>query len=97
MVERGQVTGIAEPGGERPGRERGCLFRLLHMQRHGIDQFDRVANGRKPAGVCAGAASDIEESGGRRWQHTTQDLLRTFELHPPPRTAEQPAAFVGDA
>lgn len=91
-VGRGQAACVAETGRERLCCARGCLFGLLHVPRYGVDQVDGVAVGRQPG--CVRAAADVEDPSGRRWQHATQDLLGTFELHTPTCTAEQPAAFV---
>lgn len=95
-IRRRQVASVAETDGERLCRDGGPLS-LLYVQGHGVDQFDVVAVRREPACMRTGAASDVEDRDGRRWEHTPQHFLCPRELQLPVRSTGQPVALVGDA
>jgi hypothetical protein len=52
---------------------------LLDVQRHGVDEVDRVALRRKPRCVHAWAAPNVEDAGVRP-KVASEDLLRPGEL-----------------
>jgi hypothetical protein len=61
-----------------------------------VDEMHAVAPAREPGCAYAGAASDVEHHGRRRWQLTLQQLARAKQLEAvmakPERRCPSPAA-----
>jgi hypothetical protein len=80
-----QSTGIADPGtGERMVIGWPTRYGLLDVERHWVDEVDRVPLIGQPVGVDARATTDIEHHGRRRWEVPGQEFLRPqpFKLAP---------------
>jgi hypothetical protein len=80
-----QLPGVTDGGaGQRGGRLLGRgLQRLLHMQRHRVDQVDLVALGGQGQGVDAGGATNVQHDRGCGWQVAAEQLPGADALQVP--------------
>ena len=89
-----RYSGLLKSVGERSfGLPTRSGYRHLNVQWRDVYQMNFISSLRKPAGIGAGAAADIEDHGWRRCQKAHEKLTsaRTLKL---PAADVQPICFI---